>query len=62
MRHAAARRGLRPQARPGGGPTTSVRYNGTLFMMLNPLHDTRAATVQAVAVLRTALNTGKAPA
>ncbi|GAA4206318.1 alpha/beta hydrolase [Microbispora amethystogenes] len=50
-----------------GVPTTGVRYNGTLhdFMMLNPLRDThaaRAATAQAVAVLRTALNTGKAPA
>ncbi|MEU8194945.1 alpha/beta hydrolase [Microbispora amethystogenes] len=50
-----------------GVPTTGVRYNGTLhdFMMLNPLRDThaaRAATAQAVTVLRTALNTGKAPA
>ncbi|UBU09105.1 alpha/beta hydrolase [Nonomuraea gerenzanensis] len=43
-----------------GVPTTSVRYNGTLhdFMMLNPVRDTRAAraaTAQAVAVLRAAL-------
>ncbi|MGN9844626.1 alpha/beta hydrolase [Nonomuraea sp. H19] len=48
-----------------GVPTTSVRYNGTLhdFMMLNPLRDThaaRAATAQAIEVLKTALNTGKA--
>ncbi|MBP2707880.1 alpha/beta hydrolase [Microbispora sp. RL4-1S] len=48
-----------------GVPTTSVRYNGTLhdFMMLNPLRDTcaaRAATAQAIDVLKNALNTGKA--
>jgi acetyl esterase/lipase len=46
-----------------GVPTTSVRYNGTLhdFMMLNPVRDTqasRAATAQAIAVLKAALNTG----
>ncbi|MEV0619313.1 alpha/beta hydrolase [Nonomuraea sp. NPDC050404] len=45
-----------------GVPTTSVRYNGTLhdFMMLDPLRDTRAAraaTAQAIEVLRAALNT-----
>ncbi|GAA2269029.1 esterase [Streptomyces ruber] len=45
-----------------GVPTTGVRYNGTLhdFMMLNPLRDTRAAraaTAQAVEVLKAALNT-----
>lgn len=50
-----------------GVPTTSVRHNGTLhdFMMLNPLRDThaaRAATAQAVAVLTSALHTGKAHA
>ncbi|TMR96268.1 alpha/beta hydrolase [Nonomuraea basaltis] len=48
-----------------GVPTTSVRYNGTLhdFMMLNPVsgtHAARAATAQAIEVLKTALNTGKA--
>jgi acetyl esterase len=48
-----------------GVPTTSIRYNGALhdFMMLNPVRDTqasRAATAQAIAVLKTALNTGKA--
>ncbi|MBF8185269.1 alpha/beta hydrolase [Nonomuraea sp. K274] len=48
-----------------GVPTTSVRYNGILhdFMMLNPVRDThaaRAATAQAIEVLKTALNTGKA--
>ncbi|WP_433444198.1 alpha/beta hydrolase [Nonomuraea sp. CA-141351] len=48
-----------------GVPTTSVRYNGILhdFMMLNPVRDThaaRAATAQAIQVLRAALNTGKA--
>jgi acetyl esterase len=48
-----------------GVPTTSLRYNGILhdFMMLNPLRDThaaRAATAQAIAVLKAALNTGKA--
>ncbi|MGW0198018.1 alpha/beta hydrolase [Nonomuraea sp. NPDC003201] len=48
-----------------GVPTTSVRYNGTLhdFMMLNPLRDTRAqraATAQAIDVLKSALHTGKA--
>ncbi|MFF4625327.1 alpha/beta hydrolase [Nonomuraea jabiensis] len=46
-------------------PTTSVRYNGTLhdFMMLNPLRDSfaaRAATAQAIDVLKTALETRKA--
>ncbi|MEU8340891.1 Acetyl esterase/lipase [Actinomadura meyerae] len=46
-----------------GVPTTSVRYNGTLhdFMMLNPVRDTRAtraATAQAIDVLKTVL--GKA--
>jgi acetyl esterase/lipase len=46
-----------------GVPTTSVRYNGALhdFMMLNPVRDTRAtraATAQAVEVLKAALNTG----
>ncbi|MGW0802569.1 alpha/beta hydrolase [Nonomuraea sp. NPDC002799] len=50
-----------------GVPTTSVRYNGTLhdFMMLNPVRDTqasRAATAQAIDVISTALNTGKAGA
>ncbi|MFF4622234.1 alpha/beta hydrolase [Nonomuraea jabiensis] len=45
-----------------GVPTTSVRYNGILhdFMMLNPLRDThaaRAATAQAIEVLKTALKT-----
>ncbi|MEV1177192.1 alpha/beta hydrolase, partial [Nonomuraea sp. NPDC049784] len=48
-----------------GVPTTSVRYNGILhdFLMLNPVRDThaaRAATAQAIQVLRAALNTGKA--
>ncbi|MEV6157002.1 alpha/beta hydrolase [Nonomuraea sp. NPDC052129] len=48
-----------------GVPTTSVRYNGTLhdFMMLNPVRDTRAAraaTAQAIEVLKAALNTGRA--
>ncbi|MGI5171551.1 alpha/beta hydrolase [Spirillospora sp. CA-253888] len=48
-----------------GVPTTSVRYNGTLhdFMMLDPVRGTeaaRAATAQAVAVLRAALHTRKA--
>ncbi|MER6176107.1 alpha/beta hydrolase [Streptosporangium sp. NPDC001681] len=48
-----------------GVPTTSVRYNGTLhdFMMLNPVRNThaaRAATAQAIDVLKIALNTGKA--
>ncbi|NJP88619.1 alpha/beta hydrolase [Nonomuraea sp. FMUSA5-5] len=43
-----------------GVPTTSVRYNGTLhdFMMLNPVRETRAAraaTAQAVEVLKAAL-------
>jgi acetyl esterase/lipase len=43
-----------------GVPTTSVRYNGILhdFMMLNPVRDTqaaRAATHQAIAMLKTAL-------
>ncbi|WP_141585769.1 alpha/beta hydrolase [Actinomadura sp. WMMA1423] len=47
-----------------GVPTTSVRYNGTLhdFMMLNPVRDThatRAATAQAIATLKAALNIGK---
>ncbi|GGQ46698.1 acetyl esterase/lipase [Actinomadura coerulea] len=47
-----------------GVPTTSVRYNGTLhdFMMLDPVRDThaaRAATAQAIAVVRTAVHTGK---
>ncbi|MCO6004180.1 alpha/beta hydrolase [Actinoallomurus purpureus] len=47
-----------------GVPTTSVRYNGTLhdFMMLNPVRDTqaaRAATAQAIAVLKAALHPGK---
>ncbi|NRQ38174.1 alpha/beta hydrolase [Nonomuraea sp. NN258] len=45
-----------------GVPTTSVRYNGILhdFMMLNPVRATAAASgaiAQAIAVLRTALNT-----
>jgi acetyl esterase/lipase len=45
-----------------GVPTTSVRYNGTLhdFMMLDPVcgtRATRAATAQAIDVLKTALNT-----
>jgi acetyl esterase len=48
-----------------GVPTTSLRYNGTLhdFMMLDPVRDTqaaRAATAQAIEVLKTALHTGKA--
>ncbi|MFI0451979.1 alpha/beta hydrolase fold domain-containing protein [Actinomadura sp. 6N118] len=48
-----------------GVPTTGVRYNNTLhdFMMLNPVRDAhaaRAATAQAIAVLKTALHTGKA--
>ncbi|MFI7454261.1 alpha/beta hydrolase [Nonomuraea sp. NPDC049714] len=43
-----------------GVPTTSVRYNGIIhdFMMLNPVRDThaaRAATAQAIAVLKAAL-------
>jgi acetyl esterase/lipase len=43
-----------------GVPTTSVRYNGILhdFMMLNPVRETRAAraaTHQAIAMLKTAL-------
>ncbi|TYB66766.1 alpha/beta hydrolase [Nonomuraea sp. PA05] len=43
-----------------GVPTTSVRYNGTLhdFMMLDPVRDTRAAraaTAQAIEVLKAAL-------
>ncbi|MES9542139.1 MULTISPECIES: alpha/beta hydrolase [unclassified Actinomadura] len=47
-----------------GVPTTSVRYNGTLhdFMMLNPVRDTnaaRAATAQAIATLKAALQTRK---
>ncbi|GEL25678.1 esterase [Pseudonocardia sulfidoxydans NBRC 16205] len=46
-----------------GVPTTSVRYNGTLhdFMMLNPVRESRAAraaTDQAIAVLREALGSG----
>lgn len=46
-----------------GVPTTSVRYNGILhdFMMLNPVRDTRAAraaTAQAIAALKAALNAG----
>jgi acetyl esterase/lipase len=46
-----------------GVPTTSVRYNGTLhdFMMLNPVRDTcaaRAATAQAIEVLKAALRAG----
>ncbi|MFD0473753.1 hypothetical protein ACFQ0B_39970 [Nonomuraea thailandensis] len=46
-------------------PTTSVRYNGTLhdFMMLNPVRDTRAAraaTAQAIEVLKAALGAGDA--
>ncbi|GAA4906782.1 acetyl esterase/lipase [Nonomuraea thailandensis] len=48
-----------------GVPTTSVRYNGTLhdFMMLNPVRDTRAAraaTAQAIEVLKAALGAGDA--
>jgi acetyl esterase/lipase len=48
-----------------GVATTSVRYNGTLhdFMMLNPVRSTAAtgaAIAQAIEVLKTALNTGKA--
>ncbi|GAA4227621.1 alpha/beta hydrolase [Actinomadura meridiana] len=44
-----------------GVPTTSVRYDGTLhdFMMLNPLRATRAsraATAQAIEVLKAALH------
>ncbi|MEU8123859.1 alpha/beta hydrolase [Spirillospora sp. NPDC049024] len=47
-----------------GVPTTSVRYNGTLhdFMMLNPVRDTnaaRAATAQAIATLKAALQPRK---
>jgi acetyl esterase/lipase len=43
-----------------GVPTTSVRYNGIIhdFMMLNPVRDThaaRAATAQAIAVLKAAV-------
>ncbi len=43
-----------------GVPTTSVRYNGIIhdFMMLNPVREThaaRAATAQAIAVLKSAL-------
>jgi acetyl esterase len=50
--------------RAAGVPVTTVRYDGTIhdFMMLNPLRDThaaRAATAQAIAVLRDALGTGK---
>jgi acetyl esterase len=46
-----------------GVPTISVRYNATLhdFMMLNPVRDTqasRAATAQAIAILKTALHQG----
>ncbi|MEV0826901.1 alpha/beta hydrolase [Nonomuraea rubra] len=46
-----------------GVPTTSIRYNGTLhdFMMLNPVRDTqaaRAATAQAIEVLKAALSAG----
>ncbi|MGW3350888.1 alpha/beta hydrolase [Nonomuraea rubra] len=48
-----------------GVPTTSIRYNGTLhdFMMLNPVRDTqaaRAATAQAIEVLKAALSVGSA--
>ncbi|GAA2838888.1 alpha/beta hydrolase [Nonomuraea rubra] len=48
-----------------GVPTTSIRYNGTLhdFMMLNPVRDTqaaRAATAQAIEVLKAALSAGSA--
>ncbi|WP_433142665.1 alpha/beta hydrolase [Actinomadura nitritigenes] len=47
-----------------GVPTTSIRYNGAIhdFMMLNPVRDTqasRAATAQAIAVIKAALGTGK---
>jgi acetyl esterase/lipase len=48
--------------RAAGVPVTTVRYDGTChdFMMLNPLKDTqaaKAATAQAIAVLRQALRT-----
>src|ERR1700754_5176931 len=48
-----------------GVPTTSVRYNGTIhdFMMLNPLRESRAsraATAQAIEVIKIALNSGNA--
>ncbi|MER7280993.1 alpha/beta hydrolase fold domain-containing protein [Dactylosporangium sp. NPDC000244] len=48
--------------RAAGVPITTVRYDGTChdFMMLNPLKDTnaaKAATAQAIAVLRQALHT-----
>jgi acetyl esterase/lipase len=47
-----------------GVPTTSIRYNAAIhdFMMLNPVRDTqaaRAATAQAIAVIKDALGTGK---
>jgi acetyl esterase len=47
--------------RAAGVPVTTVRYDGIThdFMMLNPLNDThatRAATAQAIAILRHALN------
>jgi len=50
--------------RAAGVPITTVRFNGIIhdFMMLNPLsetHATRAAIVQAVIELRTALGTHK---
>jgi acetyl esterase len=51
--------------RAAGVPITTVRYDGIChdFMMLNPLKDThaaRAATAQAITVLRRALHNGKA--
>ncbi|SCL34513.1 Acetyl esterase/lipase [Micromonospora rhizosphaerae] len=51
--------------RAAGVPVTTVRYDGIChdFMMLNPLKDTqaaKAATAQAIAVLRQALGTASA--
>ncbi len=53
--------------RAAGVPTTTVRYDGIChdFMMLNPLRDTeaaKAATAQAIAVLRQALDIRRASA
>ena len=52
--------------RAAGVPVTTVRYDGIChdFMMLNPLKDThaaKAATAQAIAVLRQALGTQTIP-
>jgi acetyl esterase len=46
--------------RAAGVPITTVRYDGAIhdFMMLNPVKDTqaaKAATAQAIAILRSAL-------